>query len=77
MNNLNSIKLKSYMEENFAYYCDKISVDSDFFDSAEAFNNDEFGYITIIFEDTYDSIFCLGVFIRTRRLRSLLKIYCV
>ena len=54
-----SLKLKSYPGENVTDCCAAILVDAEHFESSGAFNPEQLGYITHIFEDTSDSRFCL------------------
>ena len=56
---MKSLKLKSYPGENVTDFCAEILMDVDRLDSAGAFKPEHLGYITCIFEDTYDSIFRL------------------
>ena len=59
LNNIKSLKLKSYPGENVTDCCAAILVDNELLESAWAFKPDHIGYITCIFEDTSDSRFCL------------------
>ena len=59
LNHMKSLKLKSYPGENVTDWCAEILVDAERLESAGAFNPDHLGYITHIFEDTSDSIFCM------------------
>ena len=54
LKHMNSIKHKSYPGENVKDCCTTILVDNELPGSAGAFNNEHLGYITRIFEDTYD-----------------------
>ena len=56
---MKSIKLKIYPGENTTDCCAKILVDAERLESAGAFKPENLGYITRIFEDTSESIFCL------------------
>ena len=51
---MNSLKLKSYPGENVTYFCASILVDCERLERAGAFNTEHLGYITCIFENTYD-----------------------
>ena len=53
-----NLNLKKYPGENVTYFCAAILVDAEHLESAGAFKHEHLGYITCIFEDTYDSIFC-------------------
>ena len=59
LNHMKSLKLKSYPGENVTDCCAAILVDAESLDSARALKPEHLGYITCIFEDTYDSIFRL------------------
>ena len=59
MKHFKSIKLKSYLGCNVSYCCAVILVDSDHLESSISFNPKHLGYITRIFDNTYDSIFCI------------------
>ena len=54
-----SLKLKSYPWENVTDCCAAILVDAEHLESVGAFKPEHIGYITRIFEDTSDSIFCM------------------
>ena len=56
---MKSLKLKRYPGENVKYCCAAILVDAERLDSVRAFKPEHLGYITCIFDDTYDSIFRL------------------
>ena len=56
---MKSLKLKRYPGEKFTYFWAAILVDAERLESAEAFNPDRLGYITLFFEDNYDSRFRL------------------
>ena len=56
---MKSLKLKSYPGENITYFYAAILVDVERLESAGAFKPGHLGYITHIFEDTYDSRFRL------------------
>ena len=57
--NMKSLKLKIYPGENVIECCAEILVDAERLESAGAFKSEHLGYITLIFEDTSDSIFCI------------------
>ena len=57
LNNMKSLKLKSYPGENVTDCCTAIVVDAERLESAGAFKPGHLGYITRIFEDTADSRF--------------------
>ena len=59
LNNIKSLKLKSYPGENVTDCCAEILVDNELLESAWAFKPEQLGYITSIFEDTSDSRFRL------------------
>ena len=59
INHLKSFKLNSYPVDNVQYLFAEILVNSDHLESARAFNPEYLGYITCIFEDTYDSRFLM------------------
>ena len=59
LTHMKSIKLKSYPGYNVIDCCAEILVDAERLDSAGAFKPEHIGYITRIFEDTYDSMFRL------------------
>ena len=56
---MKSLKLKIYPWENVADCCAAILVDSERLESARAFNPEQLGYTTHIFEDTSESRFHL------------------
>ena len=56
---MKSLKLKSFPGQNVADFCAAILVEDERLDSAGALNHEHLGYITCIFEDTYDSRFRL------------------
>ena len=56
---MKSLKLKSYPGENVTDSCAEILVDVECLECAGEFNPDHLGYITRIFEDTYDFRFRL------------------
>ena len=57
INYLRSIKLKIYQGENVTYFCAAVLVDAGKLESDIYFKLEHLEYITIIFEDTSDSIF--------------------
>ena len=59
LTHMKSLKLKIYPGDNVEDCLPEILVDSERLKIAGAFNLDHPGHITCIFEDTYDSIFCL------------------
>ena len=59
LTHMNILKLKSCPGENVADCCTAILVDAEHLESAGSFNPEHLGYITRIFEDTSDSIFCM------------------
>ena len=59
LNHLKSFKLKSYLGDNFAYFCAAILVDAETLETSVAFKPGKLGNITRTFEYTYDYIFCL------------------
>ena len=59
MNNMKSLKLKSYPGENAPDCCAAILVYAECLESARAFNPEHLGYTNRIFEDTSDSRFYL------------------
>ena len=59
LNHTKSLKLKNYPGENVTDSGAAIFVDAVRLESAGAFNPENLGYITRIFEDTSDSRFCL------------------
>ena len=52
LTHMKSLKLKSYPWENVTDFCAAILVDFELLESAQAFNYEYIGYITLIFEDT-------------------------
>ena len=56
---MKSLKLKSYPGENVTDFCAAIFVDAERLESAGALKPEHLGYITCIFEDTFDSRFHL------------------
>ena len=59
LNNMKSLKLKSYTGENVTDCCAAILVDAERLESTGAFKPEHLGCINCIFEDTSDSRFCL------------------
>ena len=59
LNHMKSLKLKSYPGGDVTDCCAAILVGAERLESAGDFNPEHLGYITRIFEDTYDSIFRL------------------
>ena len=59
LNHMKSLKLKIYPEENVTDCCAEILVNSERLESSGDFKPEHLGYITLIFEDTSDSIFRL------------------
>ena len=59
LTHMKSLKLKIYPGENVTDCCAEILVDAERLESAGAFKPEHLGYITRIFEDTYDSRFRL------------------
>ena len=55
LNNLESININIYSEENVTDWRDAILVDSECLKITRDFKNEHPGYITCIFEDNYDS----------------------
>ena len=55
---MKSLKLYIYPGENSTDFCATILVDSKRLHSSWAFNNEHLGYITGIFEESFDSRFC-------------------
>ena len=77
LNNMKSIKLKSYPGENVTYCCATISEDTERLDSVRAFNPDHLGYISCIFEDTFDSRFRLWDIQKYKYVTEFIKKLCV
>ena len=59
LNHLKSLKIKSYLVDNVACFWAIILVDAEHLESARDFIPGNLGYITCIFEDNLDDIFCL------------------
>ena len=59
LNHMKSLELKSYPGENVTDCCAVILVDAERLESTEAFKPEHLGYITRIFDNTYDSRFRL------------------
>ena len=57
LTHMKSLKLKSYTGENATDFCAAILVDAERLESAGALKPEHLGYITCIFEATYDSRF--------------------
>ena len=61
IHHLNGLKLNSYPVGKIEDLCDVILVSAECLENYMAFNPKRLGYITILFEDTYDSRFLLWV----------------
>ena len=59
LNHMKSLKIKSYPGENVTDWCSEILVDAERLENAGAFKPENLGYITSIFEDTYEFILFL------------------
>ena len=57
LTHMKSTKIKSYLGEHVIYLWAMILVYSERLESAKAFNTENLGYITCIFEDNSDTIF--------------------
>ena len=73
LNNIKSLKLKSYPVENVTDCCAEILVDDERLGSAGAFKPDHLGYITSIFEDTSDSRFRLWAIQKYKEVTEFIK----
>ena len=74
----NSIKLKSFLRDNFTHFCAVILASTEYLDTYRELKHENFGYITRIFEDTSDYRFFFGKFRSTSRLRSsLINFMCM
>ena len=74
---MKSIKLKSYPGENVTDFCAEILVDAELLESAGDFKPEHLGYITCIFEDTYDSRFRLWAIKKYKEVTDFIKKLCV
>ena len=77
LNHLKSLKLRRYYEDNVSNSCAGILIDSEHLDSARYFNPNPLDYITRIFEDTFDSRFCLWVIHKYKEVTYFTKKLCV
>ena len=73
LNNIKSLKLKSYPGENVTDCCAEILVDAERLESAGAFKPDHLGYIIRIFEDTSDSRFRLWSIQKYKEVMEFIK----
>ena len=71
------IKIKSNTGDNVAYWCAAMLVDAERLESSGAFKPKHLGYITCIFEDTSDSIFCLWDSQKYKEVTEFIKKLCV
>ena len=74
---MKSLKLKSYLGKNVTYSCAAILVDAERLESDGAFKPEHLGYITRIFEDTYDSRFLLWAIQKYKEVTEFIKKLCV
>ena len=77
LNHMKSLKLKIYPGGNVTDCCAAILVDSERLESAGAFNPENLGYITHIFEDTSDSIFRMWAIQKYKEVTEFIKKLCV
>ena len=70
---MKSLKLKIYPGETVSYFCAAILVYVERLESDGAFNPEHLGYITRIFEDTYDSRFCLWDISKYKEVTDFIK----
>ena len=77
LTHMNSLKLKIYPGENVTNLCAEILVDAERLESAGNFKPEHLGYITRIFEDTSDSIFCLWGIHNYKEVTDFINKLCV
>ena len=70
---MKSLKLIIYPGENVTDCSAAISVDADHLDSDGVFNPENIGYITRIFEDTFDSRFYMWAILKYREVTEFIK----
>ena len=71
--NMKSLKLEIYPGENVADLCAAILVDAETLESAGAFKPEQLGYITCIFEDSYESRFRMYAIQKYKEFTGLIK----
>ena len=71
------LKLKFYPGENVTDFCTEILVDDERLESVGAFNPEHLGYITCIFQDTFDLRFRLWDIQKYKEITEFIKILCV
>ena len=76
LTHMKSIKLKSHPGENVIDWCAAILVDSDHLKISSALKPKHLGYITSIFEDTYDSRFRLWSIKKYKEVTEFIKKLC-
>ena len=67
------LKLKIHPGDNVTYCCAEILVDDERLGSSGAFNPENLGYTTRIFEDNYDSIFRLWAINKYKEVTDFIK----
>ena len=77
LTHIKSLKLKIYPGENVTDCCAAILVHAERLESAGAFKPDHPGYITRIFEDTYDSRFRLWAIQKYNEVAEFINKVCV
>ena len=77
LTHMKSIKLKSYPGEKIIDFCAEILLDAERLGSAGAFNPEHLGYITRIFEDTYESRFRLWAIHKYKEVTEFINKICV
>ena len=77
LNNLNSLKLKSYAGDNIEYFCAEMLVYAERLQSSRAFKPNQLGYTTRIVEVTSDSRYHIWTIQKYKEFRYLIKIFCV
>ena len=74
---MNILKLKNYPGLNVIDSCAAILVDSECLESSEALKPEHLGYITCIFDDTYDSRFRLWAIQKYKQVAEFINKLCV
>ena len=74
---MKSLKLKIFTGENIKYCCTENLFDTQRLESSGTFKTGSIGYITYVFEDTFDSILCFGVINKYKQVTYFINKLCV
>ena len=77
LTHMKSTEINNYPGENVTYWWAEILLDAERLESAGVFNNENLGYITLIFEDTSDSRLTLWEIQKYKEVKEFINKICV